>query len=55
LKRAFGMTVLVVTHEMASAFRIADRMAMLYQGSLIVTVQVVGALESREGTGAALR
>jgi phospholipid/cholesterol/gamma-HCH transport system ATP-binding protein len=35
LKRAFGMTVLVVTHEMASAFRIADRMAMLHQGSLI--------------------
>jgi phospholipid/cholesterol/gamma-HCH transport system ATP-binding protein len=35
LKRAFDMTVLVVTHEMASAFRIADRMAMLYKGSLI--------------------
>jgi phospholipid/cholesterol/gamma-HCH transport system ATP-binding protein len=35
LKRAFGMTVVVVTHEMASAFRIADRMAMLYEGSLI--------------------
>src|ERR1700759_1327647 len=35
LKRAFNMTVLVVTHEMASAFRIADRMAMLYEGSLI--------------------
>src|ERR1700726_921714 len=35
LKRAFSMTVVVVTHEMASAFRIADRMAMLYQGSLI--------------------
>jgi phospholipid/cholesterol/gamma-HCH transport system ATP-binding protein len=35
LKTAFNMTVVVVTHEMASAFRIADRMAMLYQGSLI--------------------
>jgi phospholipid/cholesterol/gamma-HCH transport system ATP-binding protein len=35
LKRAFNITVLVVTHEMASAFRIADRMAMLYKGSLI--------------------
>jgi phospholipid/cholesterol/gamma-HCH transport system ATP-binding protein len=35
LKRAFNMTVVVVTHELASAFRIADRMAMLYQGSLI--------------------
>lgn len=35
LKHAFNMTVVVVTHEMASAFRIADRMAMLYKGSLI--------------------
>jgi phospholipid/cholesterol/gamma-HCH transport system ATP-binding protein len=35
LKRAFNMTVVVVTHEMTSAFRIADRMAMLYKGSLI--------------------
>src|SRR5262252_2691259 len=35
LKRAFCMTILVVTHEMASAFRIADRIAMLYKGTLI--------------------
>jgi len=35
LKHAFRMTILVVTHEMASAFRIADRVAMLYQGALI--------------------
>jgi phospholipid/cholesterol/gamma-HCH transport system ATP-binding protein len=35
LKHAFHMTILVVTHEISSAFRIADRMAMLYQGSLI--------------------
>jgi phospholipid/cholesterol/gamma-HCH transport system ATP-binding protein len=35
LKRAFHMTMLVVTHELASAFRIADRVAMLYNGSLI--------------------
>src|SRR5580704_6521300 len=35
LKRAFNMTVVVVTHEMASAFRIADRMAMLSKGALI--------------------
>jgi phospholipid/cholesterol/gamma-HCH transport system ATP-binding protein len=33
LKRTFQMTVIVVTHEMASAFHIADRVAMLYQGS----------------------
>jgi phospholipid/cholesterol/gamma-HCH transport system ATP-binding protein len=35
LKRAFNMTIVVVTHEMASAFKIADRMAMLHKGSLI--------------------
>jgi phospholipid/cholesterol/gamma-HCH transport system ATP-binding protein len=35
LKRAFGMTVLVVTHAMESAVRIADRLAMLHQGQLI--------------------
>jgi len=35
LNRVFRMTVIVVTHEMVSAFRVADRLAMLYQGSLI--------------------
>lgn len=33
LKQTFQMTVIVVTHEMASAFRIADRIAMLNHGS----------------------
>ena len=32
LKEVFEVTVIVVTHEMASAFRIADRLAMLYKG-----------------------
>jgi phospholipid/cholesterol/gamma-HCH transport system ATP-binding protein len=35
LKRMFNMTLLVVTHELASAFRIADRIAMLRDGSVI--------------------
>lgn len=35
LKRAFGMTILVVTHALDSAFRIADRIAMLHEGSLV--------------------
>jgi phospholipid/cholesterol/gamma-HCH transport system ATP-binding protein len=35
LKRSFGITILVVTHELASAFHIADRVAMLYRGRLI--------------------
>jgi len=33
LKEAFHMTVIVVTHELPSAFRIADRIAMLYRGA----------------------
>ena len=33
LKGTLQMTVIVVTHELPSAFRIADRIAMLYQGS----------------------
>ncbi len=35
LNKAFGMTMLVVTHSLESAFRIATRMAMLYKGSLV--------------------
>jgi phospholipid/cholesterol/gamma-HCH transport system ATP-binding protein len=33
LKHTFHMTIVVVTHELPSAFLIADRIAMLYQGS----------------------
>ena len=36
MKRLSNLTLLVITHEMASAFRIADRIAFLYRGSLIV-------------------
>ena len=32
LKEVFEVTVIVVTHELASAFRIADRLAMLHKG-----------------------
>jgi phospholipid/cholesterol/gamma-HCH transport system ATP-binding protein len=35
LKLAFGMTIVVVTHEMASAFLIADRVAMMDRGEVI--------------------
>jgi phospholipid/cholesterol/gamma-HCH transport system ATP-binding protein len=35
LKRAFGMTMLVVTHSLESAFRISDRLALLHRGSLV--------------------
>ena len=32
LKEVFAITLIVVTHDMPSAFRIADRIAMLYKG-----------------------
>ena len=35
LKNTFKITALVVTHEMRSAFRIADRIAMLFKGKLL--------------------
>ncbi len=35
LKEAFQITALVVTHELTSAFRIADRIAMLANGKLL--------------------
>lgn len=35
LKAALNITALVVTHELPSAFRIADRIAMLFNGRLL--------------------
>jgi phospholipid/cholesterol/gamma-HCH transport system ATP-binding protein len=35
LKRAFQMTIVVVTHELASAFLIADRIAVVDQGQIL--------------------
>jgi len=35
LQRAFNMTIVVVTHELASVFTIADRIAMLHEGEII--------------------
>ncbi len=32
---SFGITSIVVTHDMKSAYRIADRIAMLYEGKII--------------------
>ncbi|MGH9867446.1 MAG: ABC transporter ATP-binding protein [Candidatus Polarisedimenticolia bacterium] len=34
LKRVFDVTLLVVTHEMASAFAIADRISMMHEGKI---------------------
>lgn len=35
LKQAFHITILVVTHELASAFLIADRMILLIKGNIV--------------------
>jgi phospholipid/cholesterol/gamma-HCH transport system ATP-binding protein len=35
LKEAFGITIIVVTHELASAFLIADRMVLLDKGHIV--------------------
>jgi phospholipid/cholesterol/gamma-HCH transport system ATP-binding protein len=35
LSRKLGVTSVVVTHEMGSAFHIADRMVMLYEGRIV--------------------
>ena len=35
LKKAFRMTIIVVTHELASAFLIADRMVLVDKGHLV--------------------
>jgi phospholipid/cholesterol/gamma-HCH transport system ATP-binding protein len=35
LKKAFRMTIIVVTHELASAFLIADRMVLIDKGVIV--------------------
>lgn len=37
MNRLYGITSIVITHDMNSAFRIADRMSMLYDGKVIFT------------------
>ncbi len=35
LKKEMGVTALAITHDMASSYKIADRIAMLYEGRII--------------------
>jgi phospholipid/cholesterol/gamma-HCH transport system ATP-binding protein len=42
LKKAFGMTIIVVTHELASAFLIADRMVLIDKGNVVAIGTVEG-------------
>ena len=37
MRDTFGVTSVVVTHDMKSAYRLADRIAMLYEGRIIYT------------------
>ena len=37
LREAMGMSIIVVTHELESAFKIADRITVLDQGKILIT------------------
>lgn len=47
LRAAFGMTIVVVTHELESAFTIADRICVLDQGE----IRIVGRVDEVRATG----
>jgi phospholipid/cholesterol/gamma-HCH transport system ATP-binding protein len=47
LKKAFHMTIIVVTHELASAFLIADRMVLIDKGNVVA---IGTTAEMREST-----
>jgi phospholipid/cholesterol/gamma-HCH transport system ATP-binding protein len=42
LQQKLNVTSLAVTHDMASAFKIADRIAMLHRGKIIFADTVAG-------------
>jgi phospholipid/cholesterol/gamma-HCH transport system ATP-binding protein len=44
----FGVTSVVISHDMASTFRIADRVSMLYEGKIVVTGTPAEVLASRQ-------
>ena len=37
VQKRLGVTSIVVTHDMTSAYKVADRMAMLYEGKMVFT------------------
>jgi phospholipid/cholesterol/gamma-HCH transport system ATP-binding protein len=47
LKKAFHMTIIVVTHELASAFLIADRMVLINKGNIVALGTAQEMRESR--------
>jgi phospholipid/cholesterol/gamma-HCH transport system ATP-binding protein len=46
MKKAFRMTIIVVTHELASAFLIADRMMLINKGEVVA----IGTVEQMRGS-----
>ena len=50
LKKAFGATLVVVTHETVSAFTIADRLALMHEGRFVLTDTPAVVRESRDPT-----
>ncbi|MCD6363954.1 MAG: ABC transporter ATP-binding protein [Synergistetes bacterium] len=52
LKRKLSATLVMVTHDMKSAFRVADRIAMLYEGKIVFQGNVS---EAKEGSNPYLR
>ncbi len=35
MKKELGVTTLIITHDMVSAYKVADRIAMLYEGKIV--------------------
>jgi phospholipid/cholesterol/gamma-HCH transport system ATP-binding protein len=48
LRSALNMTIVIVTHELVSAFKIADRIAIIGDGSLIITGTVEEVMASTD-------
>ena len=43
----FGVTSVVISHDMASTFRIADKISMLYEGKIMATGTSAELLQSK--------
>jgi len=48
LQRRLGVTTVVVTHDMTSAFKVADRVAMLHEGRIVYSGTVEETRNTRD-------
>ena len=48
MKERLGVTTLTITHDMTSAYKIADRIAMLYEGRILACDTPEGIRRSRD-------